>query len=86
MRVYAALAALLIGLGVPVTAMAGDKITSFEERWPEAPMRKPTLPELVHLVSGAIKRDIKPVIDAKRARRRISRACGDEICQLLDSR
>lgn len=85
MQVYAALAAVVVGFGVPTGAAAEDKLASFEERWPEAAMRKPTLSELVHLVSGAIKRDIKPMIEAERERRQKASRCSGEICQLVNS-
>ena len=58
MRITAGLVALLAGFGLPAMAIADDEIANFEARWPEAPMRKPTLTELVYLVAGALKQDI----------------------------
>ena len=86
MRITAGLIALTVGLGLPGIASADEEIASFNTRWPEAAMRKPTLSELVHLVSGAVKRDIKPVIEAENARGQTSTPCIGEICQLLNSR
>lgn len=85
MRICVALAAVVVGFGVPTGAAADDEIASFNARWPEAAMRKPTLPELVHLASGAIKREIRPMIEAERERRQKASPCRSEICQLVNS-
>ena len=85
MRITAGLVALLAGCGLAATAIAGDEIANFAARWPDAPMRKPTLPELVHLVAGALKQDIKPALEAERlARQQKLRPCTGEICELLN--
>jgi hypothetical protein len=52
-RAYVEVAGYSAGIEVAVV------IASFNARWPEAPMRKPTLPELVHLVTSAIRQDIQ---------------------------
>ena len=86
MRITAGLVALLAGFGLPAMAIADDEIANFEARWPEAPMRKPTLTELVHLVAGALKQDIQTALEKERfARQQTSRSCTGEICQLLSS-
>ena len=87
MRITAGLVALLAGFGLPAMAIADDEIANFEARWPEAPMRKPTLPELVHLVAGALKQDIQTALEKEpSARLQGSRLCTDEICHVLNSR
>jgi len=87
MRISSGLVALTLGLGLPAMAIADGEIASFSARWPEAPMRKPTLSELVRLVAGAIKQDVKSARDAEpMARQQRSSPCIGEICQLLNSR
>jgi len=87
MRVAIGLLVLLGGIGLPAVAIADDEIASFSARWPESPMRKPTLTELVHFVAEAVKQNIQTAVEAKRsARRQETRPCADEICRLLNSR
>ena len=87
MRITAGLVALLAGFGQPATAIAGDEIASFAARWPDVPMRKPTLSELVRLVAHNLKQEIKPTVEAERlSRQKKLRPCTGEICKLLNSR
>ena len=87
MRITSGLVALTLGLGLPAMAIADDEIASFSARWPQAPMRKPTISELVRLVAGAIKQDVKSARDVEpMARQQRSPPCIGEICQLLNSR
>ena len=65
MRITMGLVAILVGLGVPAMAIAADEVANFEARWPEAPMREPTLSELIHLVAGALKQNIRPALETE---------------------
>lgn len=86
MRITMGLVAILVGLGVPAMAIAADEVANIEARWPEAPMREPTLSELIHLVASALKQNIRPALETESsARQQKLRPCTGEICKLLNS-
>jgi hypothetical protein len=87
LKITALLATLLIGMVLPGLAIADEQAASFKTRWPETPMRKPTMTELIRLVASAAKDDIKLVIESGSAgNQQGALRCPPELCRLLNRR
>lgn len=84
MKTTVALLALLVGVGLPASAVADEYVTTFEARWPATPMREPTLAEMVRLVASVAREDIKQAAEVGiTGSQRSSWRCTAEFCRLL---
>jgi hypothetical protein len=84
MKTTLAFLALLLSAGLPATADANEPAASFEARWPDAPMREPTLTEMVRLVASVAREDIRQAAQTAIAGSpRNSWRCTAEFCRLL---
>lgn len=87
MRITAALLTLLASLSLPMAAIADDQSASFDARWPDTGMRKPSMTEMVQLVAAALKDDLKPAVKAElSARQKIPLRCAGAFCDFLNTR
>jgi hypothetical protein len=87
MKITGLFVALLIGMMLPGSAIADERAASFEMRWPEKSMRKPTMTELIRLVASAAKDDINLVIESGLAGdQREALRCPRELCRLPNGR
>ena len=86
MRITAALLALLISLVLPAVAIAENETADFVSRWPEVPMREPTLTERIRLIANVAKDDIKLIIESGLpGTQQKSWRCTAVFCQLMNS-
>jgi hypothetical protein len=87
MKITGLFVAFLIGIVLPGLAIADEQAASFETRWPEQSMRKPTMTELIRLVASAAKGDITLVIKSGLAgNQQEALRCPPELCRLLNGR
>ena len=67
-------------------AIAENETANFEARWPEVPMREPTITERIRLVASVAKGDIKLVIESGLSgTQQKSWRCTTGFCELMNS-